>query len=274
MEKLLEGLKIYFEEGMVDRIDLSDGTSEVNVLNGVPCVYPVFVPRKPWRTPSQRELSALLAGAEEMHQYQILAIVSLPGYIKKGLENIGFSNCENFSATGKISKSDEYRKVLKAIVTYFEARSLTKDSITPHLIYFGKPGLSNVTFNQEKKYYIGLHLDSWEQKIDSQRLFAKNRICINLGKDPRYLIFCNIPFEDLLKLNENDPCQLQMNEQSVIRDFFRQNPRYPIVKIKINPYEAYMAPTENLIHDGYTEGNTNSDINLTLRGYFKILLNE
>ena len=46
------------------------------------------------------------------------------------------------------------------------------------------------------------------------------------------------------------------------------NPTYPVVAIEIAPGEAYIAPTEDLIHDGCSEGMKNNDVCLTMLGYF------
>jgi hypothetical protein len=47
-----------------------------------------------------------------------------------------------------------------------------------------------------------------------------------------------------------------------------QNPDYPVVKIKIAPLCAYIAPTENIIHDGYNPHSESLDVTGTFFGQF------
>ena len=51
--------------------------------------------------------------------------------------------------------------------------------------------------------------------------------------------------------------------------FMRARPEYPVIRLRINPGEAYILPTDNLIHDASTEGKTFPDITLTFLGYFE-----
>jgi hypothetical protein len=45
-------------------------------------------------------------------------------------------------------------------------------------------------------------------------------------------------------------------------------PTYPVVRLRIGPGEGYIAPTENVIHDGSTIGMTKWDLYLTMLDYF------
>jgi hypothetical protein len=47
-------------------------------------------------------------------------------------------------------------------------------------------------------------------------------------------------------------------------------PEYPVVKLRIAPREAYIAPTENMIHDGCTVDKNRPDLKLMFLGHFGI----
>ncbi|MGW4249583.1 hypothetical protein, partial [Nocardia sp. NPDC004722] len=51
--------------------------------------------------------------------------------------------------------------------------------------------------------------------------------------------------------------------------FMEVFPRYPVTKIAIHPGEAYIAPTENMLHDGYAEPHGQLDLQFCCRGYFR-----
>jgi hypothetical protein len=46
--------------------------------------------------------------------------------------------------------------------------------------------------------------------------------------------------------------------------FLDAYPRYPVARIRIGPGQAYIAPVQNIIHDGYTRQKTCTDYNLQL----------
>ena len=52
--------------------------------------------------------------------------------------------------------------------------------------------------------------------------------------------------------------------------FFKYFPDYPVLKIEQKPYEYYIAPTDNCIHDGATLERRSLDIVMTYLGHFKI----
>jgi hypothetical protein len=50
--------------------------------------------------------------------------------------------------------------------------------------------------------------------------------------------------------------------------FMKACPDYPVVQLRIEPGEAYIFPTDNLIHDASTNGKQFPDITLTFLGCF------
>lgn len=52
--------------------------------------------------------------------------------------------------------------------------------------------------------------------------------------------------------------------------FFKTNRQYPVLKVKVKPYEGYITPTENIIYDGSTTGSNTSEISFKVRGNFNI----
>ncbi|WP_445721844.1 hypothetical protein [Flavobacterium sp.] len=50
--------------------------------------------------------------------------------------------------------------------------------------------------------------------------------------------------------------------------FFKYYPDYPVFKLKIKPFQYYIAPTDNYIHEGTTSRKNEIDISITYLGYF------
>jgi hypothetical protein len=264
------GLKIYLDKHIKDRILLSDGIQQVDTLNGQICKSKVFIAKKPWRLPTENESDILIAKKNDLLNYQIVGILNLPSDLKNKFKNLKLDECKNYNEITKITNTEIYKNVLKDTIEYFEKSSLEKKSSIPHNIYLGEPNLTNNTFNQKEQSYIGLHLDSWEARYSDSKEKARNRICINLGKEPRYLLFYNLQFNEMAKMCGVTEMKRNDNPYEMLYKFFDIYKSYPVIKIKINPYEVYLAPTENIIHDGSTEGTVNKDLNLAIRGFFKI----
>ena len=128
-------------------------------------------------------------------------------------------------------------------------------------------GLETVTNNKKTNKYIGLHLDSWDNLSLLERHLSTNRICINLSDESRYFLFLNLSIAQLFEIsgsNENIIPDL------LCLDFMKNNPNYPIVKLELKPFEAYIAPTENIIHDATTENMQSDSFSFTYRGRFKL----
>jgi len=263
------GLKIYLDKQIKDRILLSAGVMKVDMLNGIPCKGPTFTPRKPWRVPSVAETEVLTAKKEDLSSHQTIGLIRLESRLADRFRKLGLEDCKSHQEIHGISGTVQYKDLLNDTITYYEKFAQLRNSSIPHNIYLGEPNLLNNTFNQKEKTFIGLHLDSFERGSDT-RESARNRICINLGKDPRYLLFYNITFDRMADMCGMKKVERNGNPYEVLHTFFDRFREYPVCRIQINPYEAYIAPTENVIHDGSTEGTGNLDINLAIRGYFKI----
>jgi hypothetical protein len=197
--KVTAGLKIYLDRRVKDRLLLSDGVQRVDMLNGILCKSPTYIPRKPWRSPSEQEIDMLTAAKSDLSSHQTVGIVKLPANLAAKFEKLGFANCKNHHETSILSATKEYKTLLNEIISYYEKFSDVKDASIPHNIYLGEANLLNNTFNQKEKTFIGLHLDSFERNSET-RESARNRICINLGKDPRYLVFYNLQFDQMAQM--------------------------------------------------------------------------
>jgi hypothetical protein len=60
------------------------------------------------------------------------------------------------------------------------------------------------------------------------------------------------------------------NEISGEQDFMTLFPSYPVVRVRIHPGEAYVAPTENILHDGSSIDMNAMDITFSIRGRFSL----
>ena len=54
----------------------------------------------------------------------------------------------------------------------------------------------------------------------------------------------------------------------IVDKFFQLYPDYPIIRLRQDPYEGYIAPTDSIIHDGSTVDMKTHDITLNFLGHF------
>ena len=53
--------------------------------------------------------------------------------------------------------------------------------------------------------------------------------------------------------------------------FLKRFPGYPVVKIRLKPGEAYIAPTENMLHEGSSLHIDETGFQFILLGHFKAI---
>jgi hypothetical protein len=136
------------------------------------------------------------------------------------------------------------------------------------------PGMRTVTKDEvrgkDQHFYVGLHLDTWEKIPMRERNDARNRICVNMGREARHFLFINLPVAQMhALLRRGAPDKISDYYGTDLgHEFMRAFPGYPVVRLTIGPREAYIAPTDNLIHDATSVGRKYPDLTLHILGYF------
>ena len=262
-------VKVYVAPGCKEdrnRIELSSGTRLVSpgesseLVNGVSYEEGAGLPREPWRAPTGEEADSLIATELPRDMAVSVALVKLPGEFtndaREAIRNI----------------SDETLEVLllqplRTICALGEPLHYIGPVVNP-------ANLTTVTINHHIGRYNGLHVDLWDQSGLSSRHRASNRICLNIGKEPRYLMFLPLSLMDIAATvsREMGPNWQMPKRYTVIgREFMKRFPDMPAVRCRIAPGEAYIAPTENLVHDGSSIGQTHADEQFTIRGHIRPL---
>jgi hypothetical protein len=267
---LKQGIRIFVDKGLTNRIELSQGTIEVKEINGWPCKNRCFLPKEPWRTPDNKENKLLLFPEKERSRFNDVALVKLPKKLRQRFEALNLGAHGTREALERITQTLEYKNLVKDTIHYFERSSPLQGTAIPHNIFLGDGNLTTTTFNKRDEFFIGLHLDSFEARETPNKPEARNRFCINLGKEARYLMFVNISFDKIAELFGSQPVLGGQNPYPVMHAFFDKFPEYPVTRVRIQPMEVYIAPTENIIHDGSTIGTSSPDVNLAVRGHFRL----
>lgn len=249
-----------FEE---NRPMINSGSELVEVLNGQKCNPNTFVAKNDWRNLTQEEIKILFNTDTTL--YQQIGIIQLPKSICDDIDETELRNVQSVSQGNEIKKSTQILKVLSKIEQYSKSfQIIDEEQIGIGLIY--RPATKeSSTFDRYVQNYIGLHIDSWEHDNLYNRKYSRNRICFNLGQEDRYITFCNVELSTIATMVSSKNTTIP---RELIKIFLEENKNYPILKLKIRPFEGYIFPTENLIHDGRNSTNSIIDITFTLRSYY------
>lgn len=139
----------------------------------------------------------------------------------------------------------------------------------------GPGGRANTTINEETGLHVGLHLDSFDRLPPEERRRGSNRLCVNLGEARRALQFVPIEASKMVSLLHAHGVDVpeewprrEGRKLDLARTFLATYPETPVFRLRLDPGEGYLAPTENLIHDGISEDARWPDVTMTIRGYF------
>jgi hypothetical protein len=236
------------------RIDLSSGTrvaENSDIYNGE---YEIgsMVPREPWRTLSNDELSFLVAS--EANPTDMGRTVSVVRVADPSSDlRTGFSQREIVNLLLRVCDLNE---------------PLTCIGRTSN-----PPALKTTTVDTSMKKFIGLHVDNWDDNPVQWRDRAINRISINIGRSVRYFLFLPLSVVEIAKLMADViVCgRVQSPDYTGLgRLFVERFPNFPVVRCRLAPNEAYIAPTENLVHDGSSEDQKLLDEQFTILGHISV----
>ncbi len=234
-----------------------------------------FVPKLPWRRPASNELDLLLGPVETAQPGRWIQVITIPE------EVIGlFEGARTASKNSTDHKLREYtagpecREGIRKTAEYVSSLTWPEQTnIERASVFFKAPGLPTTTPRNYPEL-LGLHIDSAYHNVPfEERDYVPVRISINLGLDDRFLLFVSASMNQIHQMLADRKLQYAMQSSIATHEFrtvFMSNFHdFPVVKVRIRPGEAYVAPTENLIHDGCTVGQTHFDVQFSACGHFQ-----
>jgi|SRR5580658_83808 hypothetical protein len=112
-------------------------------------------------------------------------------------------------------------------------------------------GLLATSFNSATTgLYIGLHIDYWDRATYSMRRRSRRRLCLNLGPGSRYLHVADLDIAEIgaaFGLGTDD-----VPAVDVVRRYLKQGHPLRCFRLRLDPGDGYLAPTELYPHDGST----------------------
>ena len=274
MVTIQEGVKIHIADNCnkQNRIWINRGTVPATRISNESYEPLALVPALNWRKPESDEAAILIENDPDPDYTSTIGVIRLPKNLVDQLTEFEISNV---SSIGELSEKiqeqpDLFNQIREGFKEVIGKYSYIENGYLIHDILVNDGNRLSTTINMNNKLFTGMHIDFWDQLKLNQIDDARNRISFNLGKSPRYFLFINQTISQITDGLKQHVDISNFNQEKVLKEFFRINPDYPVTKVKVEPFEAYIAPTENLIHDGSTLGSTSKDIQLFTRGYFSI----
>lgn len=292
MNQIIEDIKIVLDRNLElnpERFSLNNGTSLLSAAeaNNLNYLQNCFIPKQEWRQVNSIELEQLTTSIDDLQSHWDLGgnigIITIPEYLIQALREIirtiDIDLSQPRKDISKVTLNPNYQRSIEAIRTHIQQYALiTNDEIKTLGIHCSKPQLITTTINTVQHLphqpYVGLHLDSWENSPLKRRHLSSNRICINIGQENRYFLMINLSLMKifhLLGLSTINDISKHYRGVKLPSDFMQSFPTYPVIKMTLAPNEAYIAPTENIIHDSSTLDKQELDFSLTFLGKFGIL---
>jgi hypothetical protein len=257
-------MKIYVSPAcgkVANRIELSSGTRVADAREVSDHGYEegARLPCEPWRVPTAEEAECLVSPHPPPDTARSVSIVKLPGdFSQERREAIRSAEDEAIDV--------HLVQPLHTICELGEPLSCNGPSANP-------PNLKTVTFNHDLGRLNGLHVDNWDG-LDLENLhLSTNRICLNIGEGDRYFLFLPVSLLEMTHLMSEemgDDWDPPGRYTSIGRLFMERFPEVPVIRCRLAPGEAYIAPTENLVHDGSSEGQDKPDEQITIRGHIRV----
>lgn len=249
------------------RIHLSRGTCPAEAVDlGAPRYVPgARVPVPEWRLPTQEEKSVLWSEiAPQTHR--AVGIVRLLG---PQLIRLFAERSDIFE---RVEDADTLDHPLIGLLLDIigKAGLVTRHALSAE-IGRDQPGLLTMTKAVDEDARIGLHVDRWDRLSVDELAQGSNRISINLGPVERHFIFLNRTAPGMAAMLERADVKVARDVRAIGAAFMAAFPEYPIVRLRLRPGEAYIAPTENILHDGSSAGVQEINHYLSLRGRFDFL---
>ncbi|MEV6972552.1 hypothetical protein [Kitasatospora sp. NPDC093806] len=128
------------------------------------------------------------------------------------------------------------------------------DSEAVHLGRASSPAKSlTTTPNYRDGRRIGLHVDNWDKLAFEAKHLGRRRLCVNLGPGTRYLLLGDTDIRTICRTVHPSPGTRYPHTDD-LRAYIAGGHRMRVYRLRLEPGEGYLAPTEFLPHDGSTEG--------------------
>lgn len=256
------------------RFALSAGTCAASgERSGVRFHPEALVARAPFRPATAAEQAALTAN--DTPQGPEVVVFKPPQAAVETLTDI-CEDCGYYGADPRAvlpaTTHFAFQPALDALVSQLAPFRIDSRPLEAFTLYRAEPGASAVTRTDRddpaRAACVGLHVDSWEGASLRARDALRNRICVNLSRARRSFLFVDLTLTEMMRALGLPDAEDHAVTLFTGHAFLRRYPDYPVVRVTLEPGEAYLAPTGQIVHDGTAPEPPHPDVALHLLGHF------
>lgn len=239
-----------------------------------------YVIKRDWRALNAGEIDCLQANGNR-NDHNTVYLGDIPEQLKEHFQSLSLTGAKNRAEVmERLAASPEKTKVLSEHINAFLKPLSNNQPFKFHCVGINFPNIELVACNTTKLpagykpqdiRYMGLHNDGTRDMTIYTANKAGNRISINIGEESRAFLFVNLSMVQAINMLKKkiDIVKHNVNIANISRFFFEHFPDYPVIKICQQPYQYYIAPTDNCFHDGSTLGSTTLDVTMVYFGNFQ-----
>jgi hypothetical protein len=259
----------------VERLSFTRGVVSAcgRVVDGVPYRSDAIVPAPHWRPATPEQVAGL--GGERSHARRhdgvTVAIVRPGEALLEALAPLGFASARTLEECTSKLRGRAYLESLQRALPCLADFLTSEDGVQLLGTCVQRGGLVSTTTHaddQGQVTFSGLHVDEWDGLALGERHRCRRQMSINLGAGDRFFIFASTPVDAIAR--EFGDHFDRGTYVGIGATLFAHRPDEVLYRVRVRPGEAYIAPTDNLVHDGSTAGRTAPDVTLNLRGYFGV----
>lgn len=237
------------------------------------------LPLRPWTALRLEEIEALFDATGPYSR--TIALARLPPELCASIEDLRpASHSDGVGRHAKMRRDPTYQPVMAAVGEFL--RTWSRYGALPEDVFMSvnRAGLVTTCWTGAEEAWVGLHVDDWLPMPPCEREFGPNRMMMNAGLQPRHLVFLDRSVSAMADevnreraRHRQPPLELRAGSpHEVGLEFMETFPNYPVMRLRVEPGEAYIAPTDNVVHDGSTFDMCAKgafDLVLCAMGYFE-----
>lgn len=208
---------------------------------------PVYVPRGPWRSMTASEVQGLLevGAAIQAHSVAVARV------------------CD--AALCAAWRQDA--QPLADMTACISQRFRLGDPVPNLARWIDPPNRLTVSWDPSLAAWVGLHVDAWRVETRPQAGTDVCHLDLNIGPRERYFLFVPLSI-DRMRAHLGLPTAIAASwgAKRLGRHFLERCPDMPVVRLRLEPGVAYVAPIERILHDGSSEGVEGRNLHLSFEG--------
>jgi hypothetical protein len=123
------------------------------------------------------------------------------------------------------------------------------------------------SFSARLRRYVGLHFDCWDALDNAHRDVGTLRCCVNLGQSERAFVMAPFSAQHLVKTLTTSGVDVSVGLAPAAMLAFSD---LPLIEVPHLPGQIYVAPTENVLHDGYRADTSTPDRTFAIRAHLSV----